>query len=69
MCPDQRVDGAAELAQRLMRACFILAHQAAETDHIRLQNGGQFPLPRAAIEDLSHRPSDDQPNIVGSAHR
>ena len=43
---DQRVDGAAEPSERLMRARLILAHQAAETDHIRMQNGGEFPLPR-----------------------
>ena len=42
---DQRVDGAAQLAERLMRACLILAHQPAETDHIRMQDGGEFPLP------------------------
>ena len=42
---DQRVDGAAELAERSMRAGLILAHQAAETDYIRVQNGGEFPLP------------------------
>jgi hypothetical protein len=68
MCPDQRVDSAAELTQRSMSACLILAHQAAETHHIRMQNGGELPLPRAGLEDLRHRPSDDQPNIVGSAH-
>ena len=44
---DQRIDGAAELAERSMRAGLILAHQAAETDHIRMQNGGEFPFPRA----------------------
>ena len=46
MRDDQRVDGAAELAQRLMRARLILAHQAAEPHHIRMQNGGEFPIPR-----------------------
>jgi hypothetical protein len=52
-----------------MRACFILAHQAAETDDIRLQNGGKLPLPRAGFEDFSHQPSNDEPNIGASAHR
>ena len=66
---DQRVDGAAELAQRLMRAGLILSHQPAETDHIRVQDGGEFPLPRAGFEDFGHRPSDDEPNIGASAHR
>ena len=66
---DQRVDGAAELAERLMRAGLILAHQSAETDHIRMQNGGELPLPRAGFEDFSHRPSKNEPNIEASAHR
>ena len=33
---DQRVDRAAELIQRSMRPGLILAHQPAETDHIRM---------------------------------
>ena len=56
MCCDQRVDGAAELAERLMRPCLILAHQPAETDHIRMQDRGKFPFPRAGFEDFGHRP-------------
>jgi len=56
---------AAELAERSMRACLVLAHQAAEADHIRVQNGGEFPLPRAGLEDFSHRPSNDELNIEG----
>ena len=48
---NQRVDGAAELAKRLMRACLILAHQPAEADHVRMQNGGEFPFPRAGFQD------------------
>ena len=64
---NQRVDGAAELAQRLMGACFILAHQPAETDHIRMQDGGQFPLPRTVFEDFGHRPSKNGPKIGASA--
>jgi hypothetical protein len=67
MCRDQRVDSAAELAKPPMRACLILSHPAAETDHIRLQNGGKFPLPSARFEDLGHRPSDDQQKI-GATH-
>src|SRR5438105_2871514 len=63
MRDDQRVDGAAELAQRLMRARLILAHQAAEPHHIRMQNGGEFPIPRGGcarrrrrvIEQGAHR--------------
>ena len=41
---DQRVDGAAELAERLMRARLILAHQPAEPDHVRMQNRGELAL-------------------------
>jgi hypothetical protein len=67
MCRDQRVDSTVELAKRPMRACLILSHPAAETDHIRMQNGGKFPLPSARFEDLGHRPSDDQPKI-GATH-
>jgi len=67
MCRDQRVDSAAELAKRPMRAFLILSHPASETDQIRLQNGGKFPLPSARFEDLGHRPSDDQPKI-GATH-
>ena len=44
----QRVDSAAEPSERLMRTRFVLAHQAAETDHIGMQNGGEFPLPGGA---------------------
>ena len=49
MSRDQRVDGAAELAERLMRAGLILAHQPAETDHVRMQDGGELPLPRSWV--------------------
>jgi hypothetical protein len=34
---------------------FVLAHQAAETNHIRMQNGGQLPIPTTVFQDLSHR--------------
>ena len=51
---DQRINSAAELTERTMRACLILAHQAAEADHIRVQNSGEFPLPGAGFEDLGH---------------
>ena len=60
---DQRVDGAAQLAERSMRAGLILAHQPAETDHIGMQDGGELPLPRGSfprrmrrvIEQGAHR--------------
>ena len=52
-----------------MRAGLILAHQPAETDHIRMQDRGEFPFPRAGFEDFGHRPSNDEPNIEHSAHR
>src|SRR5215469_388343 len=45
MRSDQRVDGAAELAQRLVRPHLILAHQPAEPDHVSMQDGGELPLP------------------------
>jgi hypothetical protein len=35
-----------------MGARFVLAHQAAETDHIRMQNGGKFPVPTTEFHDL-----------------
>jgi hypothetical protein len=57
---DQRVDGAAELAERSMRARFIHTHQPAETDHIRMQNGGELPFPRAGFQDLSHRSPENE---------
>jgi hypothetical protein len=38
-----------------MRARFVQAHQAAETDHIRVQNGGEFPIPTTEFQNLSHR--------------
>ena len=38
-----------------MGARFVLAHQPAETDHIRMKNGGEFPLPGAGFQDISHR--------------
>src|SRR6516165_2097535 len=64
---DQRVDGAAEFAKRPMGACLILAHQAAETDHIGMQNSGKLPLPRGrfprrvsrVIEQSAHRGAFD----------
>ena len=55
---DQRVDSAAEPSECLMRTRLILAHQAAEADHIRMQNGGEFPLPgRELPPDLEARTS------------
>ncbi len=44
---DQRVDGAAELAERPMRAGLVLAHQTAEPDHVRMQNGGELARARS----------------------
>jgi hypothetical protein len=63
MRPDKGVDNAAKLAERSMRACLIHTHQPAETDYIRVQNGGEFPLPgrrftretRRVIEQGAHR--------------
>jgi hypothetical protein len=52
---DQRVDGAAKLAERSMRARFVLAHQAAEANDIRMQNGGELPILTTGFQDLSHR--------------
>jgi hypothetical protein len=37
-----------------MRTRFVLTHQAAETDHIRMQDGGEFPVPTTEFRDLSH---------------
>ena len=37
-----------------MRACFVLAHQAAKTGHIRMQNGGELPVLTTNFQDLSH---------------
>jgi hypothetical protein len=38
-----------------MRAHFVQAHQAAETGHIRMQNGNEFPVPTTEFQNLSHR--------------
>ena len=62
---DQWIDSAAELTERSVRARLILAHQAAETDYIGVQDGGEFPLPRAGFEDFSHRPSNNESNVEG----
>jgi hypothetical protein len=37
-----------------MRARFVQAHQAAETDYIRMQYGGEFPVPTTEFHNLSH---------------
>ena len=42
---DQRVNGAAQLAERPMRAGLVLAHQPAEADHVRMQNSREFSFP------------------------
>jgi hypothetical protein len=52
---DQRVDGAAKLTEHTMRAPFVQAHKSAETDHICMQNGGEFPVPTTNFQNLSHR--------------
>jgi len=44
MRPDQRIDGAAQFAERPMRPGLVLAHQPAETSHIGVQYGGELPL-------------------------
>ena len=46
---DQWVDSAAELSKCVVRTRLILAHQAAESDHIGMQYGGKFSLPRGNI--------------------
>ena len=51
---DQRVDGPAKLTEYSMRARFVQAHQAAETDYIRMQYGGEFPVPTTEFHNLSH---------------
>src|SRR5262249_56950966 len=53
---DQRVDGAPQFTERAMCAGLVLAHQAAEADDVRVQNGSEFSFPRAACWDISHRP-------------
>jgi hypothetical protein len=45
LCRYQRVYGVAEPSKGLMRARFVLAHEAAESDHIGMQDRGEFPLP------------------------
>jgi len=39
MSRDQRVKCSAEVTERSMSARFILAHEPAEPDHIRVQDG------------------------------
>jgi hypothetical protein len=60
---NQRVDSAAQLAERSMRAGLIFAHQPAETDHIGMQNGGELPFPRRRVPRRTRRV------INQSAHR
>src|SRR5215469_3647906 len=60
---DQRVDGAAELAEGSMRAGLVLAHKPAETGHVRVQDGRKLSLPsrsllrniRRVVEQGAHR--------------
>jgi hypothetical protein len=66
---DQRVDGAAQLPERSMRAGLVLAHQPAEPDHIRMQNGGELPLLEVGFEGFGHPPSSEQANIGVGLHR
>jgi hypothetical protein len=42
---DQRVYSAAEPSKCLVCTRFILTHEAAESDHIGMQDGGKLPLP------------------------
>jgi hypothetical protein len=60
---DQRVDSVAQLTESSMRARLILAHEAAETDHIGMQNGGEFPFPRGRFHRRMRR------DIEQGAHR
>src|SRR6516162_10269134 len=46
---DQRVDGAAQFAESLMRAGLILAHKPAETGHIGVQDGRELSLPSRSL--------------------
>jgi hypothetical protein len=64
MCRDQWVDCPAELAKRLMRARFILAHQPAVPDHVRMQNRGELTLAGGGLRDTSHHLSDDEANCA-----
>jgi len=57
---NQRVDGAPKLTEHSMCARFVQAHQAAETDYIRVQNGGEFPFPTAESQNLSHRSPENK---------
>ena len=49
LCRYQRIDCAPEPTKSLVRTRLILAHQAAESDHIGMQYGGKFSLPRGNI--------------------
>jgi hypothetical protein len=52
---DLRVDSASKVSKRPMRARLILAHQTAKTDHICMQDGGKFPLPRGSFSRRMRR--------------
>jgi hypothetical protein len=56
---DQRVDGPAELAKRLMRARFILAGQPAVPDHVRMKDRGELALAGGGFQDTGHQLSSD----------
>jgi hypothetical protein len=43
-----------------MRARFVQAHQAAETGYIRVQNGGEFPVPTTEFQNVSHRSPENK---------
>jgi hypothetical protein len=45
ICHDERIDGAAEPPERLMRARLILPHKPAEPHHVGVQDGRKLPLP------------------------
>jgi len=52
---NQRVDGAAQLAEGSMRASLILAHKPAETGHIGMQDGGKLPFLRRSFSRKTRR--------------
>jgi hypothetical protein len=45
----QWVNSLAQTSKRLMRSGIILAHEAAESDHIGMQDRGKLPLLRGSL--------------------
>src|SRR6516164_7000722 len=64
---DQRVDNCTEPTERPMCGVLVLTHQAAEPDHVDMQDGCELPLPqggfpwgiRRVIEQCAHRDAFD----------